>query len=57
MEELGRYSKEYKKRLDEVGALGEIPEDLAVEVLSGCCSSVLLNQVSIHLMFDPYNYV
>lgn len=35
MEELGRYSKEYKKRLDEVGALGEIPEDLAVEVHSG----------------------
>lgn len=34
MEELGRYSKEYKKRLDEVGALGEIPEDLAVEVSS-----------------------
>ncbi|PRQ40619.1 putative ribosome maturation factor RimP [Rosa chinensis] len=34
MEDLGRYSKEYKKRLDEVGALGEIPEDLAVEVSS-----------------------
>lgn len=47
MEELGRYSKEYKRKLDDVGALGEIPEDLAVEVH--------LNQVSI--MFDPYKYV
>nr|XP_011463004.1 PREDICTED: uncharacterized protein LOC101306516 isoform X1 [Fragaria vesca subsp. vesca] len=34
MEELGRYSKEYKRKLDDVGALGEIPEDLAVEVSS-----------------------
>ncbi|KAI4328567.1 hypothetical protein L6164_020909 [Bauhinia variegata] len=32
MEELESYSVEYKKRLDEVGALGEIPEDLALEV-------------------------
>ncbi|XP_016202910.1 uncharacterized protein LOC107643698 isoform X4 [Arachis ipaensis] len=35
MEELERYNQEYKKRLDEVGALGEIPEDLALEVLRG----------------------
>ncbi|XP_050373990.1 uncharacterized protein LOC126791565 [Argentina anserina] len=34
MEELGCYSKEYKRKLDDVGALGEIPEDLAVEVSS-----------------------
>ncbi|KAH9708052.1 DUF150 domain-containing protein [Citrus sinensis] len=32
MEELESYSQEYKKKLDEVGALGEIPDDLALEV-------------------------
>ncbi|KAJ1400912.1 hypothetical protein SESBI_29211 [Sesbania bispinosa] len=31
MEELESYNQEYKKRLDEVGALGEIPDDLALE--------------------------
>lgn len=35
MGELESYSQEYKKRLDEVGALGEIPENLALEVLNG----------------------
>ncbi|XP_050947089.1 uncharacterized protein LOC103489189 [Cucumis melo] len=34
MEELDSYSKEYKKRLDETGALGNIPDDLALEVSS-----------------------
>lgn len=33
MEELESFSQEYKKRLDEVGALGEIPSDLALEVI------------------------
>lgn len=37
MEELERYNQEYKKRLDEVGALGEIPDDLALEVMHGSC--------------------
>lgn len=32
MEELENYSQEYKKKLDEVGAQGEIPDDLALEV-------------------------
>lgn len=32
MDELEHYSQEYKKRLDEVGALGLIPDDLALEV-------------------------
>ncbi|KAK7407438.1 hypothetical protein VNO78_09361 [Psophocarpus tetragonolobus] len=34
MEELECYNQEYKKRLDEVGTLGEIPDDLALEVSS-----------------------
>ncbi|XP_057448089.1 uncharacterized protein LOC130739724 [Lotus japonicus] len=34
MEELEGYNQEYKKKLDEVGALGEIPDDLALEVSS-----------------------
>ncbi|KAL5553604.1 hypothetical protein UlMin_041005 [Ulmus minor] len=34
IEELEKYNKEYKKRLDEVGALGEIPSDLALEISS-----------------------
>lgn len=33
MEELERYNQEYKNRLDEVGALGDIPGDLAIEVM------------------------
>lgn len=32
MEELESYNQEFKKRLDEVGALGDIPDDLALEV-------------------------
>ncbi|PON97220.1 Ribosome maturation factor RimP [Trema orientale] len=34
MEELEGYSQEYKKRLDEVGESGQIPNDLALEVSS-----------------------
>ncbi|CAJ1931880.1 unnamed protein product [Sphenostylis stenocarpa] len=34
IEELECYNKQYKKILDEVGALGEIPDDLAIEVSS-----------------------
>ncbi|XP_038891543.1 uncharacterized protein LOC120080930 [Benincasa hispida] len=34
LEELESYSQEYKKRLDETGALGNIPDDLALEVSS-----------------------
>lgn len=34
MEELESYSQEYKKRLEEVGTLGEIPDNLALEVSS-----------------------
>ncbi|XP_058183128.1 uncharacterized protein LOC131301043 isoform X2 [Rhododendron vialii] len=34
MDEIESYSRQYKKRLDEVGASGEIPEDLALEVSS-----------------------
>lgn len=32
MEELESYSQEYKKKLNEVGERGEIPDDLALEV-------------------------
>lgn len=35
MEELEKYCQEYRKRLDEVGAVGEIPDNLAVEVIDG----------------------
>ncbi|KAA8532887.1 hypothetical protein F0562_032996 [Nyssa sinensis] len=34
MEEIEIYSHQYKKRLDEAGAAGEIPDDLALEVSS-----------------------
>ncbi|KAL2546620.1 uncharacterized protein Fot_15853 [Forsythia ovata] len=34
MEEIESFSRQYKKRLDEVGATGEIPDDLALEVSS-----------------------
>jgi hypothetical protein len=34
MEELESYSEEFKKRLDEVGELGKIPNNLALEVLN-----------------------
>ncbi|GER31868.1 ribosome maturation factor rimP [Striga asiatica] len=34
MEEIESFSREYKKKLDEVGARGEIPDDLALEVSS-----------------------
>ena len=32
MEEIESYNQEYKRRLDEIGALGEIPHNLAIEV-------------------------
>ncbi|MED6120874.1 hypothetical protein PIB30_025028 [Stylosanthes scabra] len=41
MEELEHYNREYKKRLDEVGALGEIPDDLALEVSSPGAERIL----------------
>ncbi|MCD7445937.1 hypothetical protein HAX54_024638 [Datura stramonium] len=34
MDEMEEFSREYKKRLDEAGALGKIPDDLALEVSS-----------------------
>ncbi|KAJ9549002.1 hypothetical protein OSB04_021545 [Centaurea solstitialis] len=34
MEDIQSYSHEYKKRLDEAGAVGDIPADLALEVSS-----------------------
>ncbi|XP_052186768.1 uncharacterized protein LOC127797700 [Diospyros lotus] len=34
MEEIESYNHQFKKRLDEVGELGEIPDDLALEVSS-----------------------
>jgi len=39
MEELDSYNQEFKKRLDEVGALGEIPDDLGLEVTF--CADIL----------------
>ena len=33
MEEIEGYSEEYKKRLDEVGESGQIPNNLALEVI------------------------
>ncbi|KAE9605587.1 hypothetical protein Lal_00025154 [Lupinus albus] len=41
MEELERYNQEFKKRLDEVGALGEIPDDLGIEVSSPGAERIL----------------
>lgn len=41
MEELESYNQEFKKRLDEVGALGDIPDDLAVEVSSPGADRIL----------------
>ncbi|KAI7753547.1 hypothetical protein M8C21_032290, partial [Ambrosia artemisiifolia] len=34
MEDIQSYSHEYKKKLDEAGAVGDIPSDLAIEVSS-----------------------
>ncbi|CAN4124615.1 unnamed protein product [Withania somnifera] len=34
MDEMEEFSRQYKKRLDEAGALGKIPDDLALEVSS-----------------------
>ncbi|OMO72026.1 Ribosome maturation factor RimP [Corchorus olitorius] len=41
MEELESYSQEYKKRLDEAGERGEIPDDLALEVSSPGAERIL----------------
>ncbi|XP_045817227.1 uncharacterized protein LOC123910191 [Trifolium pratense] len=41
MDELESYNQEFKKRLDEVGALGDIPDDLALEVSSPGADRVL----------------
>ncbi|KAF5745757.1 hypothetical protein HS088_TW07G01350 [Tripterygium wilfordii] len=41
MEELENYSQAYKKRLDEAGALGETPDDLALEVSSPSAERLL----------------
>ncbi|CAK7326221.1 unnamed protein product [Dovyalis caffra] len=41
MEELESYSREYNKRLQEVRALGEIPDNLAVEVSSPGAERIL----------------
>lgn len=40
MEELENYSEEFKKRLDEVGELGKVPTNLALEVSNGKLSSL-----------------
>lgn len=40
MEVLEGFSQEYKKRLDEVGASGQIPDDLALEVIEWLASSL-----------------
>ncbi|XP_071696007.1 uncharacterized protein [Rutidosis leptorrhynchoides] len=34
LEDIQNYNREYKKRLDEAGAVGDIPSDLAIEVSS-----------------------
>lgn len=36
MEEIESFSRQYKAKLDEAGAKGDIPEDLALEVIH-CC--------------------
>ncbi|KAF6171425.1 hypothetical protein GIB67_009566 [Kingdonia uniflora] len=41
MEEIANYSKLYKKRLEEVGETGQIPDDLALEVSSPSAERVL----------------
>ncbi|XP_028803573.1 uncharacterized protein LOC114758671 [Neltuma alba] len=41
MEELESYSQEYKKRLEEAGALGQIPDNLALEVSSPGAERIL----------------
>ncbi|PQQ04548.1 uncharacterized protein Pyn_31570 [Prunus yedoensis var. nudiflora] len=52
MEELESYSQEYKKRLDEVGALGEIPENLALEVSSPGAERLLKIPDDLHRFID-----
>lgn len=59
MEELDSYSKEYKKRLDETGALGNIPDDLALEVIIDrltihpYCTKIITYWY-VHIIMDAY---
>lgn len=50
MEELESYSQEYKKKLDEVGALGEIPDDLALEVMEQIANCAFLLLLSSYML-------
>lgn len=53
MDEIESYSRQYKKRLDEVGASGEIPDDLALEVTYFkflIAASILPRHVCIHIV-------
>lgn len=34
IDEIESFSKQYKTKLDEIGATGEIPDDLALEVIT-----------------------
>lgn len=52
MEELECYNQEFKKRLDEVGALGEIPDDLALEVMRNRLTAVSYTFCSNGILFS-----
>lgn len=40
MEEIESYSREYKKKLEEIGASGDIPSNLALEVTKTFSSQI-----------------
>ncbi|XP_057961435.1 uncharacterized protein LOC131153259 [Malania oleifera] len=52
MVEIEGYNQQYKKRLDETGALGEIPDDLAVEVSSPGAERILKVPDDLHRFKD-----
>ncbi|KAH9610497.1 hypothetical protein KSS87_000939 [Heliosperma pusillum] len=52
MEEVERYSREYKKRLEEEGSKGQIPDDLALEVSSPGAERLLMVPNDLHRFKD-----
>ncbi|PSS28951.1 Ribosome maturation factor RimP like [Actinidia chinensis var. chinensis] len=52
IEEIESYSHQYKRRLDEVGASGEIPDDLALEVSSPGAERLLKVPEDLHRFKD-----
>ncbi|KAK9707166.1 hypothetical protein RND81_07G177000 [Saponaria officinalis] len=52
IEEVENYSREYKKRLDEEGSKGQIPDDLALEVSSPGAERLLMVPDDLHRFKD-----